>query len=685
MTAEETPASSNNDETTQAQTTTEALEWHAPVLVRIDEHTTIPHLLKERVQRGATRPLILRKIGIGDTWRSITAREFYDEVHALAAGLIARGLEPGDRVAIMSRTRYEWTLLDFACWAAGLVPVPIYETSSIDQVAHVLVDADVNLIITETVSMAEIVRAAAERENRANTHVLSLDSEAIETLIADGSATSRERVLARSDALTKDDIATIVYTSGTTGTPKGTVLSHGNFTNLCVNAHRWMPEIAMGTRLAAPALPAAGPRLRALPGGLPDHRQRRHRPRPRHEEPPVRPGHPSARPTCWWCRGSWRRSTTPPTPRPGPAPARRCSAGRPRSPSTTPAPWTPRTGRRAPCGPSGPLADRLVFQQSPGPRGRQARLHRLRRRRPWASGSRTSTAALGIPVLEGYGLTETVGPVSRQHAPAVQDRHRGPAPARPWPRVGDDGEILVKGSASSRATTTTPRPRPRPSPRRLVPHRRPRLPGPRRLRADHGPREGHHRDRRRQERRPGHPGGPAARAPARRPGTRRRRQAALHRRTHHAGRGDAARWLRNHGLPPDDRRSRPPRTRRSWPPWKRRWPGPTRTSRGRSRSARITVLTSDFTEANGLLTPSLKVKRAVEVTRASRPYRRALRRPGAATDANATDAHMNEAVAGSRSPAQCRGWRAGHGFCGWATYCEASAAVGGVRAARIAG
>lgn len=178
MTTKETPASSNDDETTQAQTTTEALEWHAPVLVRIDEHTTIPHLLKERVQRSATRPLILRKIGIGDTWRSITAREFYDEVHALAAGLIARGLQPGDRVAIMSRTRYEWTLLDFACWAAGLVPVPIYETSSIDQVAHVLVDADVHLIITETVSMAEIVRAAAERENRDNTHVLSLDSEA---------------------------------------------------------------------------------------------------------------------------------------------------------------------------------------------------------------------------------------------------------------------------------------------------------------------------------------------------------------------------------------------------------------------------------------------------------------------------------------------------------------------------
>ena len=248
MTAEETPASSNDDKTaqTQAQTTTEALEWHAPVLVRVDEHTTIPRLLKERVQRGATRPLILRKVGMGDTWRPVTAREFYDEVQSVAAGLIARGLQPGGRVAIMSRTRYEWTLLDFACWAAALIPVPIYETSSIDQVAHVLTDADVDLVVTETVSMAEIVRTAAEREGRDNTEVLSLDSEAIDTLIAEGATTPRDRVAARADALTKDDIATIVYTSGTTGTPKGTVLSHENFTNLCLNAHAWMPEIAAG-------------------------------------------------------------------------------------------------------------------------------------------------------------------------------------------------------------------------------------------------------------------------------------------------------------------------------------------------------------------------------------------------------------------------------------------------------
>ena len=78
MSTTNTPTSSNDEKTPPTETTTGALEWHAPVLVRVDEHTTIPRLLKERVQRGATRPLILRKVGMGDTWRPVTAREFYD-------------------------------------------------------------------------------------------------------------------------------------------------------------------------------------------------------------------------------------------------------------------------------------------------------------------------------------------------------------------------------------------------------------------------------------------------------------------------------------------------------------------------------------------------------------------------------------------------------------------------------
>ena len=116
-----------NDTTTGNQTdtpATQALEWHAPILMRIDEHTTIPRLLKERVQRSATRPLILRKVGMGDTWRPVSAREFYDEVQSVAAGLLARRLAPGGRVATISRPRHQRTPPGFACWAAAPVPVP---------------------------------------------------------------------------------------------------------------------------------------------------------------------------------------------------------------------------------------------------------------------------------------------------------------------------------------------------------------------------------------------------------------------------------------------------------------------------------------------------------------------------------------------------------------------------------
>ncbi|QPK80653.1 long-chain fatty acid--CoA ligase [Schaalia sp. ZJ405] len=224
---------------------TTALEWHAPVLVRTDEHTTIPELLKRRVQRSPRHSLILRKQTISDSWIPVTARDFYAEVQAVAAGLIALGLHAGERIAIMSHTRYEWTLLDFASWTAGLVPVPIYETSSIDQCSYVLRDAQARVVFTETITMAEVAKAAAERAGLDDVRVHSFDSEAIETLIDQGATTPRSEVSARTNGLTTDDIATIVYTSGTTGEPKGTVITHGNFTELCVNAHAWMPEIAM--------------------------------------------------------------------------------------------------------------------------------------------------------------------------------------------------------------------------------------------------------------------------------------------------------------------------------------------------------------------------------------------------------------------------------------------------------
>ncbi len=235
-----------SSEAVRLTTDSGAIEWHAPVLVRTDETTTVPLLLEQRVQRSARRPLIEVKREIGGVWAPISAVEFYEQVQDVATGLVGLGLEFGDSVAIMSRTRYEWTLLDYSCWFAGLVPVPIYETSSIDQVAHILTDADVSAVVTETITMAELVRTAAGKSGHPLDHVLSLDSDAIRTIVDAGATTPRTDVDARTRRLTTDSVATIVYTSGTTGIPKGVVITQGNITTLAVNAHAWMPEIAMG-------------------------------------------------------------------------------------------------------------------------------------------------------------------------------------------------------------------------------------------------------------------------------------------------------------------------------------------------------------------------------------------------------------------------------------------------------
>ncbi|MFC7580110.1 AMP-dependent synthetase/ligase [Schaalia naturae] len=215
--------------------------WLGPDLVTVEETTTIPYLLQRRIQRSARRALIEVKSGMGDTWTALSASQFYDQVQDVAAGLIGMGLEFGDAVAIMSRTRYEWTLLDYACWYAGLVPVPIYETSSLEQARFILSDADVKLAVAETMTMSELVRAAGS--DRPGLRVLSLDQEAIHTIKDAAVGITRAQVGARTDRLRASDVATIVYTSGTTGRPKGTVISHGNFAEGIVNALRWMPEV----------------------------------------------------------------------------------------------------------------------------------------------------------------------------------------------------------------------------------------------------------------------------------------------------------------------------------------------------------------------------------------------------------------------------------------------------------
>ncbi|MGW0733627.1 AMP-dependent synthetase/ligase [Streptomyces sp. NPDC002851] len=165
----------------------------------------------------------------GDAWRPVTAADFAREVTAAAKGLIAAGLEPGGRVALMSRTRYEWAVLDFAIWAAGGQTVPIYATSSAEQVEWIVRDSGARFLIAETPENVATVRtAAAELPEPDALRVWELDSGAIVELATLGRDVAEEEVGKRRAALTPDTIATLCYTSGTTGKPKGCVLTHGN-------------------------------------------------------------------------------------------------------------------------------------------------------------------------------------------------------------------------------------------------------------------------------------------------------------------------------------------------------------------------------------------------------------------------------------------------------------------------
>ncbi len=205
-------------------------EISIPALVADANAGNLTNLVAERAWFEPERIMLSRPLG--DGWQSVTAKEFESEVRATAKGLIAAGINISDRVAIMSRTRYEWTILDFAIWYAGGCVVPIYDTSSAEQIDWILNDSGAVAVIVETPALRDLTKTVLPAHTK---QMWTMTENVLATLAYDGAAVGDDEIEKRRNALLPETLATLIYTSGTTGKPKGEQITHANFLSECGN------------------------------------------------------------------------------------------------------------------------------------------------------------------------------------------------------------------------------------------------------------------------------------------------------------------------------------------------------------------------------------------------------------------------------------------------------------------
>ncbi|MGZ4457403.1 MAG: AMP-dependent synthetase/ligase, partial [Nocardioides sp.] len=201
-------------------------EFNVPAKTEVGPDEALTDMLAENAAQHGNE--VGLRVHRGGSWQDVTWREFAAQVADVAKGLIAAGVEAGDRVALQAKTRYEWTVCDYAIWTAGAVVVPVYESSSADQVAWILSDSGAKAAIVESDAHASTMESIREQAPDLGP-IWVLDDDAVGTLTASGQNVPDSELEARRATLNADSLATIVYTSGTTGRPKGVELTHRNF------------------------------------------------------------------------------------------------------------------------------------------------------------------------------------------------------------------------------------------------------------------------------------------------------------------------------------------------------------------------------------------------------------------------------------------------------------------------
>lgn len=416
-------------------------EFITPPLVTVDPSKNLNDLLAKRVNSSPNGTLMERQDASG-TWSKITAREFNNEVDALAKGLIASGVEAGHRIGIMSRTSYEWSLLDWAIWAAGAVSVPLYETSSAEQVEWIANDSEVSVVFVETETLASIV-AEAQPNTPSVREVIVIDNGGLDAMAKRGTEVPDSELAARKAQANQDSLATIIYTSGTTGRPKGAELLHSNFYALSENAAERMHEVLeYGSRRTLMFMPLAHVFARfihvlAVPGG-------------------VTLGHVSNLADLLPAMATFKPSFLLAVPRVfekvyNSSEQKAVAGGKGKIFH-----WAARTAisySRALDQASGPslglkishkVADTLVLHKIREALGGD---NRYAISGGAALGERLGHffRGVGLVVLEGYGLTETTAPASVNTPENIKIGTVGPPLPGCGIRIAQDGEILIKG------------------------------------------------------------------------------------------------------------------------------------------------------------------------------------------------------------------------------------------------